>query len=113
MRKGVSPFQLIHHNNIYLGKYWSGGRRTCRTGSDARDLTVEDIIAELQKAHVRWKGFSHEDDTWEPLEHLSGCEQYIARFEEERDHSPLFAYCFLVPSIIARCKTVGCGCLKF
>ena len=22
---------------------------------------------------------------WEPLEHLSGCEQYIARFEEERD----------------------------
>ena len=34
---------------------------------------------------MRWKGFSHEDDTWEPLEHLSGCEQYIARFEEERD----------------------------
>ena len=33
---------------------------------------------------VRWKGFSHEDDTLEPLEHLSGCEQYIARFEEER-----------------------------
>ncbi|KAL5505710.1 hypothetical protein EMCRGX_G007190 [Ephydatia muelleri] len=34
---------------------------------------------------VRWKGFGHDDDTWEPLEHLSGCEQYIARFEEERD----------------------------
>ena len=34
---------------------------------------------------MRWKGFSHEDDTLEPLEHLSGCEQYIARFEEERD----------------------------
>ena len=34
---------------------------------------------------MRWKGFSHEDDTWEPLEHLSGFEQYIARFEEERD----------------------------
>ena len=34
---------------------------------------------------VRWKGFGHDDDTWEPLEHLSGCEQYTARFEEERD----------------------------
>ena len=32
---------------------------------------------------VRWKGFGHDDDTWEPLEHLSGCD--IARFEEERD----------------------------
>eukprot|EP00731_Ephydatia_muelleri_P000655 Em0001g655a len=51
---------------------------------------VEDIIAERMSKKrkewlVRWKGFSHEDDTWEPLEHLSGCEQYIARSEEERD----------------------------
>ncbi|KAL5503531.1 hypothetical protein EMCRGX_G010495 [Ephydatia muelleri] len=51
---------------------------------------VEDIIAERMTKKrkewlVRWKRFSHEDDTWEPLEHLSGCEQYIARFEEERD----------------------------
>ena len=51
---------------------------------------LEDIIAERMTKKrkewlVRWKGFSHEDDTWEPLEHLSGCEQYIARFEEERD----------------------------
>ena len=51
---------------------------------------VEDIIAERMTKKrkewlVRWKGFSHEDDTWEPLEHLSGYEQYIARFEEERD----------------------------
>ena len=54
---------------------------------------VGDIIAErMAKKHkewlVRWKGFCHEDDTWEPLEHLGGCEQYIARFEEECDHQP-------------------------
>ena len=53
---------------------------------------VEDIIAErMAKKHkewlVRWKGFNHEDDTWEPLEQLSGCEQYIARFEEECDEN--------------------------
>ena len=51
---------------------------------------VEYIIAERMAKKrkewlVRWKGFGHDDDTWEPLEHLSGCEQYIARFEEERD----------------------------
>ena len=51
---------------------------------------MEDIIAE-RKANkrkewlVRWKGFSHEDDTWEPVVNLSGCEQYITRFEEEQD----------------------------
>ena len=28
---------------------------------------------------MRWKGFSHEDGTLEPLEHLSSCEQFIAR----------------------------------
>ena len=47
---------------------------------------MKDIIAErMAKKHkewlVRWKGSSHEDT----LEHLSGCEQYIARFEKEHD----------------------------
>ena len=75
---------------------------------------ISDMIAErMSKKHkewlVRWKD---EDDTWEPLEHISGCKQYIARFEEEHDHrsrdqpslrcSLSSAYCFLVPSIIAR-----------
>ena len=65
-----------------------GPRRTPKHVAESH--FVEDIIAErLTKKRkewiVRWKGFSHEDDTWEPLEHLSGCEQYIARFEEERD----------------------------
>ena len=83
---------------------------------DIYTVPVGDIIAErMAKKHkewlVRWKGFSHEDDTWEPLEHLGGCEQCIARFEEECDHQPSLrcslssAYCFLVPSIIAICKT--------
>ena len=71
-----------------------GPRRTPKHVADPaayKDIYfVEDIIAERMAKQrkewlVRWKGFGHDDDTWEPLEHLSGCEQYIARFEEERD----------------------------
>ena len=56
---------------------------------------VEDIIAERMAENdkgnsekqwlVQWKGFPASVQTWEPLENLSGCEAFIARFNEERE----------------------------
>ena len=56
---------------------------------------VEDIIAERMAKNdkgnsekqwlVQWKGFPASGQTWEPLENLSGCEAFIARFNEERE----------------------------
>ena len=57
---------------------------------------VEDIVAERmaknpatgiseKQWHVHWKGYPVSARTWEPLEHLSGCEQFISRFNEERE----------------------------
>ena len=29
---------------------------------------------------VKWAGYDHKDNTWEPVEHLAGCEAFIADF---------------------------------
>ncbi|XP_006458055.1 hypothetical protein AGABI2DRAFT_115074 [Agaricus bisporus var. bisporus H97] len=39
----------------------------------------------LWKFRVRWKGYSREDDTWEPLENLAGSEETLAHFWKRAD----------------------------
>ena len=31
---------------------------------------------------VKWKGYDNKDNTWEPIEHLAGCEDMISEFNE-------------------------------
>jgi len=33
---------------------------------------------------VRWVGWTAKDDTWEPIEHLAGCEDMIAEFKARK-----------------------------
>ena len=50
---------------------------------------------------VRWKGYGEEDDSWEPLEHLTSCRELVEAFEKcERDRS------LCEPSVL------GCGTLN-
>ena len=32
--------------------------------------------------NVKWVGWADKDNTWEPIEHLAGCEDMIAEFKE-------------------------------
>ena len=29
---------------------------------------------------VKWKGFSEDENTWEPIENLQGCERILAKY---------------------------------
>ena len=57
------------------------------------EYKAEQIVA--KKIHrgkalylVCWKGYSGEDDSWEPLEHFTSCRELVEAFEErEQDHS--------------------------
>ena len=70
------------------------GERTKRTPTSAFDGAAgkdtyepEKIVAKRQTKGetqwlVKWKGYENRDNTWEPLEHLAGCEDMIVEFHE-------------------------------
>ena len=49
------------------------------------DIIAEKFESGIRKWLVRWEGFEAAADTWEPIENLAGCEDFIARFNEERE----------------------------
>jgi hypothetical protein len=54
---------------------------------DNQEYEVEEIldqrkIRNQQQYLVKWKGYSQEENTWEPLRHLSNCPEKIAQFHQ-------------------------------
>ena len=70
------------------------GGTTKRTPSSAFDPAAGKDIYELERIIaqrtakgitqflVNWKNYDSKDNTWEPIEHLAGCEDMIAEFKE-------------------------------
>ena len=76
------------------------GGKTKRTPTSAFDAAAGKDTYEPEKiiAHrlakgvsqwlVKWVGWESKNNTWEPLEHLAGCEDMIADFKEREKTRP-------------------------
>ena len=72
----------------------SQGATTKRTPTGAFDPAAgkdtyepEKIVAQrlakgVTQYQVKWVGYETKDNTWEPMEHLAGCEDMIADYKE-------------------------------
>ena len=70
------------------------GATTKRTPTGAFDPAAgkdtyepEAVVAQrlargVTQYQVKWKGYATKDNTWEPIEHLAGCEDMIAEFKQ-------------------------------
>ena len=64
--------------------------------SDSENYEVEKIVKKRVKNgkveyKVRWKGYSKDDDTWEPIEHLEGCMEKLHEFLDKEEISAAVA----------------------
>ena len=48
------------------------------------DKRVNRQIAQFEYC-IKWQGYCDEDNTWEPVESLPGCEETLEEFEDELD----------------------------
>ena len=51
---------------------------------DIEEILADSWVQGVQQWHVKWASFGDEADTWQPFEHLAGCEDYIAMFEKQK-----------------------------
>jgi hypothetical protein len=81
---GTTRARAVEHAERYLEA------DTDESESDVEDLAHEvaticdkRMRAGVAQYKVRWKGYASDDDTWEPMQNLSGASAMVARFETE------------------------------
>ena len=40
------------------------------------------FIGTFQRCRIRWKGYTVDDDTWEPLAALENCQRLVAEYDQ-------------------------------
>jgi hypothetical protein len=44
-------------------------------------LNAATVVTEYK---VKWKGYPHEEATWEPIQNLDNCKEVVKRYEEKK-----------------------------
>ena len=82
---------------VQASKLKAQGKTTKRTPSGAFDpaagkeiyepvkIIAERLAKGVTQFMVKWAGYSDKDNTWEPIEHLAGCEDMIAEFKDREN----------------------------
>ena len=47
---------------------------------EVEKILSERILRNNKMYLVKWKGFSEDENTWEPIENLQGCERILAKY---------------------------------
>lgn len=47
---------------------------------EVEKILRERILRNNKMYLVKWKGFSEDENTWEPIENLQGCERILAKY---------------------------------
>ena len=60
---------------------------------DQDEYEVEQILdtkkfGRIIKYLIKWKGYEHNDNTWEPIEHLQNCPEKLREFHRQNPDRP-------------------------
>lgn len=67
-----------------------GGKKRGRKPKDEQEWEVEEVTAVrtteagTEEFYIKWKGYSSEENTWEPADNVANCDKAINRFRESQ-----------------------------
>ena len=94
---------------IVMGMH--AAKMQAQAANNKQEFQVDSIVGKRKQANgeykyrVRWFGYGSDDDTWEPMENLSGCDVKVKLFDQ-RKQVLLFEERAQVEHHVA-CKMIG------